>query len=714
MANASLYAYWPLGESGVDLSGRGKHGTFYGSSATKQRGPFGNKGSRLFSGGTNDYVDFGNNVGFADKGTVSFWIKWVNRQSGGDASYQHNLISKRDGAGTITGSIGVYFNDNRAATECFTLSFRDSTTNWAKRSPALNGLLADDVWYHVALVYDLKTTGNTHYYLNGRRLQGGLQIDGVTTETWVETPTTASRIGYSANFGASVNAYVSEVAFINARLQDEQILDYYNSCVGHKTTARIPVTTIEVPSSDISETAYAADAVTASLSTFWPVAAETAIAEDTVEARNTYHHPAASELAEASDSVIAYLLTKNVSLTETGFASDTLEYRVSSHWAVVDETAVAADAVDKSVTVDKTINEVAEAADDVFGVIPKWLEIDEAATASDELTFEHIYISTPKYGTYKLSLTGYIRTTLFLKYQQKYNCAEKVFCPSARQNYTVWETVWQRYAQGYGLEMTHVPISYRQTYDLVTTAIFRKNWSGGLQAFTYNIREPFVFSSRQFNDINERTRVDLRQRVFYTVRENDDYTENVSYNYRVMLDGLDFTDKVKSLSYNYSLEQYTGECSITWADPQMYAQLDPLSSMGTVRIEVYTGHYGFPLTLQGRFLIEKRSTEIDASKAYPTTWGRTITARLASPHSLPITKTWMYDTKALSIALEVMQLSDPAIQLNWQVTDYDVLGGNFVAAGDEPITLLTKLAEPLGAIVTTNKQGQIVVRYRYV
>lgn len=712
---AIIHGYWPLGNNGLDLSSGGGHpvSSFNGSTTTVLTGPFANKGSRLISGGTSDYIDCGQGNSLRPASTISFWIKWINFQTGADGGYAHNIISRRD-ASAVDGSFYIYYIDSRGGSPANTISFgfRNSSTWYLKRSSALS--LIEDRWYHVALTFDLLSSaaGSAMFYLDGNPVGVGTNE---AAAAWTQSPASTNlRFGYSANAASNFNGRLSEVAIIGRILTPVEISNYYKSCVA-SPVARLALTPPFLGYPElVAEAATAADSISAYLSTKWATLVEAATAADVVAIRNTHHHPSVTESATATDSVDLYHASKNRHITETALASDVLSARVSTFWPTVTETAHAADAISGSFVFYRSVVEEALASDTTIGRIPKEAVVLETGLATDALAFHHTYVSTSKSGIYKLYINSVIRTTLFIKYRQDYDCTEKVFCAPETSTYTVWQTVRQSYRQSYGIEMVHVPVNYRQNYDLAVTAIFRRNWNGGLQAFAYNIREPFSFNSAQFYNVTERTEVRISQREYYTVRLNDNYTENVSYAYKVMLDGLDYTGKVKSLTFNYSLSQYTGECSVVWVDPQMYSQLDPLTGMGTARVEIYTGHYGSNLVLQGRFLIEKRSTEIDASKAYPTTWGRTITARLASPHSLPITKTWMYDTRALSIALEIMQLSDPSIQLNWQVTDYDVLGGNFVAAGEEPMTLLTKLAEPLGAIVTTNKLGEVVVRYQYV
>lgn len=713
MGTPSINAYWPLGNNGQDLAPGGSHpvSSFNGSTTTVQCGPFANKGSRLVGGNlSTDYIDCGQNVTIREKSTTSFWIKWVNLQTGGDGGYAHGIISRRD-PGSVNGTFQVYYIDSRG-TESIRVSFRDSTTFRLKSANITTPLIADK-WYHFAITFDARTAGNTNFYLNGKKLD--ISSDQVQTEAWVDTPgSTNIRIGYSANSANNFNGYISEVALIGRLLSADEIKSYYDSCI-NPTKPRLALQTPFLGyTGAITEAATATDTIEGHQVTKWSSITEAAIAEDSVTGRNTYHHPLVIEVAQAADIIDAYNISKNIHLTETAIAQDSATIRSSSSWPTVIETAIASDTIAANFEFTRSVTEEATALDSVIGVIPKWLELTEGAVATDTLAFQHTYTSAAHSGFYTIYLAGRIRATIFQKYRQDYDCTEKVFIQPVRETYTVWISVRLLARQLNTIENVHLWPTARQTYDLTYRAIFRRTWAGGLHKFTYNILQYTAMSTRQYTQLWEKTPVSIKKREFYIVRDNDNLTENISYTYQVWLDSANVTSKVKTCQVNYSLSQYTGECSIVWADPTMYTSLDPLTNMGAARLEVYTAFRGLALVKQGTFMIEKRSVSIDNTKTYPTSWGRTLTAKLASPHALPITKSWDNDTKALTIALEVMQMSQPTITLLWQIADYTILGGNFVATSEEPISLIGRLAAPLGGIVTTNKLGNLVVRYQYV
>jgi hypothetical protein len=184
--------------------------------------------------------------------------------------------------------------------------------------------------------------------------------------------------------------------------------------------------------------------------------------------------------------------------------------------------------------------------------------------------------------------------------------------------------------------------------------------------------------------------------------------------YQILLDGIDISQKVLSCNITYNRSNFVGECSIVWKDWTIFNQIDCsdyTKNYAVERIEVKTRLLDTDdWTSHGTFYIEKRDTAMTVEEILPTSWGRNKPAILSEPFAQTITKTWDYDTTAKSIALEVI---NGLCELDWQIMDYPVYTGRFSANKERPIAIINRLAQVLGAIVTTDKLGRVRVIYEW-
>lgn len=263
-------------------------------------------------------------------------------------------------------------------------------------------------------------------------------------------------------------------------------------------------------------------------------------------------------------------------------------------------------------------------------------------------------------------------------------------------------------------------------YSLLPYVEFFKNYYYSINAFGYNIRSAVTEIEQIFRySITEKTWVERQQTFHFNLLHDDGTVGGIipsvlsQYDVQIFLDGEDVTGKVSNCSINYSKGNFTGECTLKFADPSFYPRLDCSNipaNYNQERIEVRTKLIGqTDWIVQGKFFIEKRDTSVAFDGGtQPTCWGRTRTARLDRPYARPISKTWTEVTYARTVAEWIIAQADPTLVLRWEVMNYVIHQYRFEISGATPIEAIGQIASPLGAVVSTTKSGELLVHYQWV
>jgi hypothetical protein len=260
--------------------------------------------------------------------------------------------------------------------------------------------------------------------------------------------------------------------------------------------------------------------------------------------------------------------------------------------------------------------------------------------------------------------------------------------------------------------------SHLLEYDLVPITWMKKDADGNAIVLRYNIRARVDTSIDLHYEILEMTPVTKALTLNFAMLSG---SVEISYDLRVtdLINGTEFTGKIKDITITYSIDQYCGECEITWLDWTLFEVFDVANQdyFGKLRLRVETKMGNDPWVSQGDFLIEKRNTTVTPEGIAMTTWGRSKTALLGEPYGKPRTTGWVTDMPASGIARELVEdtntLLGTDISLSWEIYEYTVLSDKLYVQSQFPIEVISKLAEAIGGLVTTDQEGNVKVIYRY-
>lgn len=283
----------------------------------------------------------------------------------------------------------------------------------------------------------------------------------------------------------------------------------------------------------------------------------------------------------------------------------------------------------------------------------------------------------------------------------------------------VWYSPGLRLQTIQELEYHHVWIAQHRTQNLLTKPIFvSKNFYGTAIHIEHSFQQTFLFRRTLMNSITDTNYIFVSKAARNTLLGPTSLTA-INVETRILLDGLDVTDKIASCTVSYSLNSFVGEVDVAWADPSMYSQVDcsniPKNYM-IERLEVYTRltTNETPVWVcQGKFFLEKRGTSVSFGSTQLTSWGRNRPAVLSMPYAKPLSRTWSTDTTAKSIATELCSTPELPVTLSWEILDYKVLASNLTVDGDDPVSVISTLAATVGGILTSNRDGVLRVIYRY-
>jgi hypothetical protein len=273
------------------------------------------------------------------------------------------------------------------------------------------------------------------------------------------------------------------------------------------------------------------------------------------------------------------------------------------------------------------------------------------------------------------------------------------------------------------LEPKRVSMAPQQIKHNLAAPIFMvKNFFGTAARLTHSIYSQTTTKGVLRHTLNSGNPLSIKGVILNSLLLDSGIVSRHSTDYKILLDGVDITNKVSSCTINYSRDSFVSDVDITWSDPvksEIYHSVDCSNitkNFQIERVEVWTRikTNAVPIWyLQGRFFLEKRSTSVSYNSIVPTSWGRSRPAVLSLPYALPLTKTWTIDTTARTIAAELCASAPLPVTLSWEVADYVVLGSNLSVDGEEPINVISTLAATVGGILTCAKDGTLRVIYRY-
>lgn len=89
------------------------------------------------------------------------------------------------------------------------------------------------------------------------------------------------------------------------------------------------------------------------------------------------------------------------------------------------------------------------------------------------------------------------------------------------------------------------------------------------------------------------------------------------------------------------------------------------------------------------------------------------TVLLDFPRAEPYTRTWEVDASAKTIVTEILADNSFPKDLFWEIQDWSIPRNRVSITEGSPITLIQNIAEAAGAVATTNKNGDLVVKAKF-
>lgn len=185
----------------------------------------------------------------------------------------------------------------------------------------------------------------------------------------------------------------------------------------------------------------------------------------------------------------------------------------------------------------------------------------------------------------------------------------------------------------------------------------------------------------------------------------------MSYDWKIELNSIDISDKVSGFTITCSLDNFCREMTLDIADASLYAGLDFSQISETPEIEIFTKN-GSSFISQGKFFIERPAiASTITSETMQGVWGRSITATLAEPFAVKITKAWETQTTFFGICEEVCDLAGFTFNsAHSDIDDFVIYPYTYEAEGLYPIDIIAELAALAGALVTTDRLGHLCIK----
>jgi len=206
-----------------------------------------------------------------------------------------------------------------------------------------------------------------------------------------------------------------------------------------------------------------------------------------------------------------------------------------------------------------------------------------------------------------------------------------------------------------------------------------------------------------------------------------------SYDYtiNIYIDGAEVTNEVVGWEINISEDNYVNTATVNFGSTEWFSQCDPTTNIGTKRIRIkLVGSVGaLSWTHNYYFLLEKRAPSKNPSDISFSIWGRSFLATLDMPYSAPITHkeveqdadgNWVcpsddsYDPEDWQtqdmMASEIIDQLITGVTVSFDITDFVVKEGTFLANGETPIELVNRLIKVVGGIVRTDIDDTLIIR----
>jgi hypothetical protein len=186
----------------------------------------------------------------------------------------------------------------------------------------------------------------------------------------------------------------------------------------------------------------------------------------------------------------------------------------------------------------------------------------------------------------------------------------------------------------------------------------------------------------------------------------------MSYSWKIILDGIDISDKVSGFTITCAIDNFCREMTIDIADATFYGSPDFSQIPEETDIEIFTKN-GSSFISQGEFYIERPAiTSTTQGDIMQGVWGRSITAMLAEPFAVKITKSWETQTTFFAICEEVCDLVGFTFDSAYsEIDDFVIYPYTYEAEGLYPIDIIAELAALAGALVTTDRLGHLCIKH---
>jgi len=183
----------------------------------------------------------------------------------------------------------------------------------------------------------------------------------------------------------------------------------------------------------------------------------------------------------------------------------------------------------------------------------------------------------------------------------------------------------------------------------------------------------------------------------------------------ITIDGQSAVDELVSCNIQMDEMSYCWTINLDLKSKLFWNACDPNERVGTPRIKVIIGDDVYS------FLCEERSTSREKEFSM-SVWGRTKQALLARPYSQAAYavsdeygSVFTWETSAVPasevIQIVVNEFCPYAITVNWNVEDFLVYPGNLSVENRDPISVISQLAEAIGAVLVPQIDGSLNVEY---
>lgn len=193
----------------------------------------------------------------------------------------------------------------------------------------------------------------------------------------------------------------------------------------------------------------------------------------------------------------------------------------------------------------------------------------------------------------------------------------------------------------------------------------------------------------------------------------------VEYIVSIEIDSTKVHEYVESVDLNFSEEDYVNSVVINFS-----SELDSATAINLFSTlcnpDANWSEERIVITINGvvyRFLLERRTTSIDADGRSFSVWGRSKGATLDVPYAQPYldnedaSHIWQQsNTFASDIVSNLLVNSDATCDFN--IDDFPIYSDNFTVINMTPIQIMNKLAQVPGGRLRSKPDGNLVMEYK--